>query len=269
MIKYCKDVLVFSTTGKIELYNEEEISGIKNISEAVDKNKLVDLIYKLSELENEIKWSTQKTIMFQAGIIRLCNKQEASSNDLQERVDKIEKYLKSGKGIAINQQGVSNSQVAVNNNMGTATNQASPRVTNNNNANLSNNSSVRTSKSQQVTPSRKYSNKAEEYWPQIVSDLKQSGKIVLYTNLMGTTVKELNDMTVGIEFPNGMSSFGKAVLEKQENIREISNLVSIANGKEMQIKYITKDAAEMHQLTNEENLQNFANESNIPFNIIE
>ena len=34
-----------------------------------------------------------------------------------------------------------------------------------------------------------YSNKIEEYWPQIVKDLKQNGKIVLYTNLMNTRAK--------------------------------------------------------------------------------
>ena len=76
-------------------------------------------------------------------------------------------------------------------------------------------------------------------------------------------------MTVGIEFPNGMTSFGKAVLEKQENIRELSNLVSIACGKEMQIKYLTQTVGTNQPITKEENLQNFANESDIPFNIIE
>ena len=86
---------------------------------------------------------------------------------------------------------------------------------------------------------------------------------------MNTKAVELNDMTVGIEFPNGLTSFGKTVLEKQENIREISNLVSMACGKEMQIKYITPEQKSSHKVTNEENLQNFANESGISFNIID
>ena len=30
---------------------------------------------ELSEVENDIKWSTQKTIIFQAGMIKLCNKE--------------------------------------------------------------------------------------------------------------------------------------------------------------------------------------------------
>ena len=269
MIKYVKDLLVYQATGKLELYSEEELSVMKDISERVSKNKLVNLVYQLSELENEIKWSAQKTIMFQAGIIKLCDQEADISNGIEERVAKIEKYLKSGKGIV----GSSTNQVmrpSVN-----SMTQGSQRVNNvsvarpNNLGAVSTSATSNATKKSSVTPSKKYSNKSEEYWPQIVNDLKQNGKIVLYTNLMGTTAKELNDMTVGIEFPNGMSSFGKTVLEKQENMREISTLVSMACGKEMQIKYLTPDAQPTHQMTSEENLQNFANESNIPFHIIE
>ena len=118
-----------------------------------------------------------------------------------------------------------------------------------------------------TTTATKFSRNSEEYWPQILNDLKQRGKRVLYTNLMGTNAKEINDMTVGIEFPNGMTSFGKLVLDKQENMREISNLVSMACGKEMQIKYIVPEQ-NTHKVTREENLQNLANESDIPLSLI-
>ena len=75
MIKYVKDILVFKTSKKLDLYTEEEMKKISELAEKVSKEKLIDLVYKLSELESDIKWSTQKTIVFQAGIIRLCNKQ--------------------------------------------------------------------------------------------------------------------------------------------------------------------------------------------------
>ena len=262
MIKYVKDVLMYQATKKLELYSEEELNPIKEMAENVSKNKLVDLVYQLSELENSIKSSTQKTIMFQAGIIKLCNQQAEEKKQLQERIEKIEKYLKAGKGMVV----PSNTSSVM---------QSVPRVTTNANnmrANQLENSEVtantRGARSAPSNNIKKFSNKSEEYWPQIINDLRQNGKIVLYTNLMGTTAKEINDMTVGIEFPNGMTSFGKAVLEKQENIREISNLVSMACGKEMQIKYLTQEKKQ-HTMTNEENLQNFAKESDIPFNIID
>ena len=255
LIKYVKDILVYQATGKLDLYDEKEEEQIKNIAQTINKNKLVDLVYQLSELENQIKWSTQKNIMFQAGIIKLCNEKTEISSEIEKRVEKIEKYLKSGKAVIPK---TSTNYVAQPNTSNKVTHQA---------GNSANQISVGTKGSS--TTSKKFSSKSEEYWPQIVNDLKQSGKIVLYTNLMGTTAKELNDMTVGIEFPNGMTSFGKTVLEKQENMREISTLVSMACGKEMQIKYLTPESQQGHQMTNEETLQNFANESDIPFHIID
>lgn len=257
MIKYVKDLLIYQTTKKLERYNEEELAQMKAIAETVSKNRLVNLVYQLSELESNIKTTTQKTIMFQAGIIKLCNEQSENQEEIEKRIEKIEKYLKSGKVVA--------GTVNTNHSMQSTTQTMSPSKPVTTSTQVIANT-VNTSKKQTTT--KNFSKNSDEYWPQIMNDLKQNGKIVLYTNLLGTKAKEINDMTVGIEFPNGMTSFGKAVLEKQENIREISNLVSIACGKEMQIKYLTQ-IEKQNQMTNEENLQNFANESDIPFHIID
>ena len=269
MIKYCKDILVYKTSGKLEIYNEDEKSQIKEIAQKVDKQQLIDMIYELSEMENEIKRTTQKTIMFQAGMIKLCNQKDKKSTDidgsqnnggnlnLERRVEKIENYLKNNR---VNNQPQMISQANINN---------SYKVVQNVQKNNIDRKESKISESKDIQKSTaNFSKNSEEYWPQILNDLKQRGKRVLYTNLMGTTAKEINDMTVGIEFPNGISSFGKLVLDKQENMKEISNLVSIACGKEMNIKYLIPEQNN-HKLTREENLQNLANESDIPFNIIE
>ena len=258
LIKYVKDILVYKAAGKLDLYSEEEIEKIKEISEKVSKEDLIDIVYKLSELENEIKWSTQKTIMLQAGIIKLCSKQAKIGNNIEERIEKIEKYLRSGNGVNMGAPSMVQNNVRQVNAM---------PVNNVSSGSVQQRKTTNTTSKTSNIKTKKYSNKAAEFWPEIVRDLKQNGKIVLYTNLMDTRATEINDMTIGIEFPKGMTAFGKTVLEKQENIREISDMVSIACGKEMQIKYINNNS-QVHQMTNEENLQNLANESDIPFNII-
>ncbi len=237
MIKYVKDILVYKSSNKLELYNEEELKKIEEISKEVSKERLIDLIYKLSELENDIKWSTQKTIMLQAGIINLCNQTKQVEN-------------------VVNIQ--QNNTVQKSNNVQFTNNQ------------ISNNINLQDRKvNKKINETKKtFSKNPDEYWPQIVNDLKQSGKIVLYTNLMSTKAKEINDMTVGIEFPKGITSFGKAILEKQDNIREITKLVSMAYGKEMHIKYIVPNK-NMQKLSAEQNLQNLANEADVPFNIVD
>ena len=92
---------------------------------------------------------------------------------------------------------------------------------------------------------------------------------MLYTNLLNTEAVEINDMTIGIEFPKGLTPFGKTVLEKAENMKEISNQVSIACGKEMNIKYIDTKPQQETQLTEEQEISNFASGFDIPFDVIE
>ena len=60
--------------------------------------------------------------------------------------------------------------------------------------------------------------KSKEKWPNILNNLKESGKILLYTNLINATPVELNDLVIGIEFKNGVTPFIKSIIEKPENM---------------------------------------------------
>lgn len=268
IIKYVKDILIYKSSGKVDLYSEEEIQNIKNISEKATKEKLVNLIYELSNLENDMKWSTQKTIMFQAGIIKLCSKEIGSGGDIEERVEKIENYLKSGKiAVQSSMQSVPVQTAGINlNNSGISRLNKTEISTQNKNTS----GSVMASSTKNVTSNTKnYSSDLNKSWPKIVNDLKQNGKIVLYTNLMNTKAEQINDSTVGIKFPKGITAFGKTVLDKQENIKEISNLVSMACGKNMQIKYISDAQSQVTQHNPEDDILKLANESDIPVNVID
>ena len=259
IIKYTKDILVYKSTKKLDLYNEEELKDIKDLSDKLSKEKLVSLIYQLSELESDIKWSTQKTIMFQAGIIKLCSEQNEVTQDIQERVNKIEKFLK-------NQSENRSSPIYNVTNINNNESHISNVNTNSNIAKSKDDKNETTTVKNVKKENKTYSNKAEEYWPQILKDLKDNGKIVLYTNLINSRATQINDMTVGIEFPNGLNSFGKTVVEKQENVRELSNMISIACGKQMNIKYIINGQTRV-QVTNDDKIRDLANKSDIPFTI--
>lgn len=91
---------------------------------------------------------------------------------------------------------------------------------------------------------------------------------MLYTNLLNTNAVEINDMTVGIEFPNGMTAFGKTVLERPENKNEIIKQVSMVFGKPMNIKYIDlKETKEQPKEPN--NVENMMSNLDIPFHVID
>lgn len=252
LIKYAKDILVYKTSKNLQIYSKDELAEIEALGENVSKDRLLNIIYELSELENTIKWSTQKTIMFQTGIIKLC--MEASSNsidDLNNRILKIEQAIRNG--IVANNVPRQNGNIAQSNLQ--AGNATETRKTEN----------IITRKMPEKTSIASQAGGALN-WPAIVNEFKANGKIMLYTNLLNTNAKEINDMTVGIEFPNGLTSFGKTVLEKPENMQELVKAVSLAAGKEMRVKLIDlKNGNHNKSVGNSNGLENL----DIPINFID
>lgn len=254
LIKYVKDILLYKTTNKTELYNEFEIEEIRKISDKLTKQELINLICKLSEIENEIKLSTQKTIILQAEIIKLCNKsssdsvnssnsmQQNNNSNLEERVTKIENFLKAG-----------------NFSKKLQTNDDKDKFTQKNEKNISNFKKVENG----IT---KIDGKLQDYWPKLVNNFKEQGKMFMYINLSGSVAKEINDMTLAIEFPNGINKVAKDFLERPDNKQILKETVHIASGKEMQIKYI--DTNQNKKISVESEFQNFAKNEDLPFNII-
>ena len=260
IIKYAKDLLVYKTANKVELYSQEEAEKIKQLSEKASKERLLNLVYELSELQNDIKTSSQKLIIFQAGIIKLCNKQVGNSNeDLERRISELEKQIKTG-------------SVGRRENISGQTYEAALTKNINNNT-VGADASVRpkTIISQQNTQHKSTLSQGPitTEWPNILNDFKSNGKIMLYTNLLNTNAIEINDMTIGIEFPNGINAFGKTVLEKLENKSEIEKQVSMVCGKEMNVKYIDLKQAQAQNKVDQNNVESMMSSFDIPFNVID
>ena len=248
IIKYIKDILVYKTSGKIQLYNKEEIEKIKELSEKCSKDRFLKLIYSLSELEADIKNSTQRLIMAETGIIKVCSKEEnLGVEELKNKVIELETKLDSI------QVGSNNSRIESN-----TERYVQPAVIPKANKEIKNNT---------IRPAANV--KSEDYWSDIIAQLKQNGKIMLYTNLINTRAKKINDLVVGIEFPNGITSFGKTVLEKPENKNEIKKLVSMACGQNMEIKYIDSKAEKNTRQPEDAGLEQLVKDLDVPINIIE
>ncbi len=248
MIKHTKDILMYKVSKKNDIYSEEEIKQIAETSEKTTKEELINIIYKLSELENKIKWSSQKTIIFETEIIKLCAKNDTLS--LEERIAKIEKQISEG-NIKINTNKQNNSSLYEKNNV-----DVKERV-NVNSLEESNASAMEkpkyeakmegTSKEIKSETAQRKEAKTEKLtkladgiqitnWQNVLDDLKRQGKVMLYANLINTDAVEVNDMTVEIRFNNGLNSFRKELLQKPENMSILTKEVSILCGKEMHIK---------------------------------
>lgn len=77
LIKLIKNILIMLVCGDINSYNEEEKTAIKDNLKNASKEDLINLINELSELESNMKWATEKNIIFQTGLIKICLKKES------------------------------------------------------------------------------------------------------------------------------------------------------------------------------------------------
>ena len=262
IIKYVKDILVYKTSKNTSIYSQEEVKQIEELSNKIEKERLLSIIYELSNLENEMKWSSQKTILFQVGILKLCSTEATTKNAsgavdnneiviLKNRIATLESKISQIGAGAINKQ-VQNVETK-------------PAYSVNPASKTQNTVAI---KPNNTTPNVKLGNGINS-WPKIVADLKQEGKIMLYTNLMNSNATELNDMTVGISFPKGLTPFGKAILEKSENITELEKRISMEFGKPMRVKYIEDNKQNVNTKELENPIETFAQDLDLPFNIIE
>ena len=108
--------------------------------------------------------------------------------------------------------------------------------------------------------------KSNAFWKEIINKFKNEGKMGLYTNLLNTTISEINDMTIGINFVNNLKPLAKEILERPENMQSIAKELSIAYGKEMRVKLI--DNNEDVGLQKSE-LESLVESLDIPIDIIE
>ena len=274
VIKYVKDILIYKTRGDIEIYLEEEKENMKELVEEVSTERLIKIINELSELENALKWSNQKNIQFETGIIKISTHFISDGyEEIEKRLLEIEEQLKSGKVV----QKVDNSLPKEVKSELRTSNVKETETVEIQNINIESTKNIEATK--EVSKSTEIENKKEvvnisnenkktntisnlpnvKNWKGILDNLKSNGKMMLYTNLVNTTAKEINDMTVGIEFKKGITPFGKAVLEKPENMQYLVKLVSQMYGKEMRIKLIEDD-------TDNKKADDL---KGLPFNIIE
>lgn len=261
IIKYVKDILVYKSSKKLDLYSELELKNVEELSNKFSKEELLKIIYTLSNLENEIKYSSQRLILFQVGIIKLCSEEiEKQSNtnldnneiiNLQNKITNLEMKIAGLGNTVINRS--SNNVENLNKKpqkIETEKQEAKPQI--------------QTRPVQNVNVGEKL-----ETWPKIVNELKDAGKIMLYTNLINSIARKENDLVITIEFTKGLTPFGKTVLEKSENVSEIERRISMECGKPMKIKYIDAKANNTEQVTKQNPIESFAEDNGIPFNVVE
>jgi len=244
IIKYIKDILVYKSSKNLEIYNEEEKKQINELGEKSSKERLLHLIYELSELANTIKWSAQKSVMFEAGMIKSCMQINFGSAKCEVR--------SVNSNNEINSTTVKNVKPTQNINNVSATNRRSQNSTN-----------MVQSKPKPTQPGSNL-----PYWNNVIDKIKQSGKMGIYVNLIGSTAVEVNDMIIEVNLAN-KNSFAKQILETHENKAEIEKIASMEAGKTMNVRFSSSEDKKESTPKASSSIENMMTDLDIPFNIID
>ena len=245
VVKYFKDILVYKATNDLKLYSKEELEEIKKLADISEEQTLLNIIYELSDLENDLKWSSQKTIMFQTGIIKVCRQEFISSNNgssIEKRLQLIEQKLAN---LDVNKAQPVEVEKVVSN-----IQEKKLKV-----ENVEENKKETTQSSSNV----------QTAWKRVIDTLKRNGKIRLYTSLINTRINEVNDLVWEVEFPNGLTSFNEKILEDVNNKNELIAEILKVTGKQVHLRY--KDLKK--EGNSQSNTKSSINDLGIDINIID
>lgn len=276
IIKYLKDIMLYKSTKKLSsAYNEEEEKEISNIANKVDNERLIQMIYDLSKLQNDLKWSSQKSIMFQVGLLKLCQKE---STIVYQKVES-ETQNQSQSANNLKQNPAYRTMQIPSNNVNTQPSKVIENGAQQSNvtSNIIQQSNQATPQSNEVKPAQSVAQASKtptnqekanasagqnsEIWQNVIAELKDERMPMLYTSLNGAVGKPIDDMTFGIQFPKGLNVFNKSIIEKPENMQKLKTLVSMQCKKDMVIKII--DGKQTQSTTSANNNLNLGFDINI------
>ena len=71
LIKFIRDLLMLHISNDLVVYKEEDKTRMQELVKATSKERLLALITEISTLQNSMKWSTDKEVIFETGLIKI------------------------------------------------------------------------------------------------------------------------------------------------------------------------------------------------------
>ena len=163
-------------------------------------NELLSFIPVLSELQNDMKWSLDKDIMFETGILKLAMKQQSINNDEKKNDIKV---------------GTTNIS------------------TENKTKNLEN---IKENVNMQNTDTKPLGD--EDLKTKVLTNLKENRKMIMHTILSTAQFQKVDEDLIHIIFNKNIDDVNKQYMQKEDSKMLIKEVVKNTEGKEMKIKYV-------------------------------
>ncbi|MDP4092415.1 MAG: DNA polymerase III subunit gamma/tau [Bacillota bacterium] len=257
---YFRNLLICSMTGNPEEIlevSEEMLKLMKNQCSGFSKEEIMGIIKELSSLEAALKWSAHPRVLLEVSLLKLCEGYYVDENDLKQRLSALEKKVENG--IPVSKQIPSPVREPV-----TEPVRAAAAKT-----------------SEVKTPAATHSGKQKAnvesiaVWDDMLKFFKENGKMVLYTNLMGTRAVELGDRKIGIVLDEN-AGFRKLIVSKPENIEFLEAEFRKRLGREVKVKVMEEEDLDNQPVKNSQETDEFLNKAkdlasklNVPLNIID
>lgn len=219
LIKLVRDIVIFSIDGRLVAYSEEEQKVLQSIYAQGKKEIFLSLIGKLSEIQNNLKWSTEPSILFETGMIKLC------LEELEETSKTVSKEKNSS---------VTTTAVVVSKEKALLETNEAMKEKNTNELNVAEASNENDRKVKDKVPE---SVEGDDLATKVLTNLKENGKIRLHANLLQTKIEYMADGIVHIIFKSPVDVLTKGTFQKEETKIAIKEAVVAAMGRDVSVKY--------------------------------
>ena len=260
-IKHTQNVLVYLVTNKVEVYSQDEQQKVQQISKKVSVDELVDMIAYISEVLNNIKWSSNQNILAKALLIKLCVNEDIKKNckvvqTSTQTQNKEEKRVNMESTV---QECIPQKQETVSEQNKDEVSSANPEPK----AFEQINSAQQLDTDKQKSGQHSTNGKDIDCWNEILTELKDMGKVKIYANLINASAQIIAENVIGIYFK---VEFAKTIVENKENIDNIKQCVKNVLGKDYEIRCFLEKEKGKSKLSD---VENTAKQFNIPIDIVD
>lgn len=224
LVLYYRNLLICSTSKTPEEIvdaSKDMIDRMKKQCASLSNLEITSIIKELSSLEATMKWSNHARVLLEVALIKLCESRlDIKDAGMAEKIDFLEKKINDlmANGIKVSSHEVKGNNVdSKEDNIRRSPVKESNRDSEVNLENLAGNQ------------------KGLEIWNDILDDLKQDRKMVLFSYLLDTKAIEIDNRIIGIVFPEEQS-FAKINVSKSENAEVLESYISKRIGREIRIK---------------------------------
>ncbi|HHW47958.1 MAG TPA: DNA polymerase III subunit gamma/tau [Clostridiaceae bacterium] len=245
--------------------SKEAIRQMKALSDDMDREEIIYMIKELSQLESDFKWAVHPRVQLEITLVRICeNEVNKLNNDILSRLSALERKVDN---LCADQQPAVKPASMENAPLKQYERQEKPEK-----------ASSKVSKAQMPLPEKepKPDKKYLDMWDEVLNELKNCGRMAIYTFLLGTKAVELGNRIIGIVFGESKKS-NIDVCSRAENIRIIEEIAGRILGREVKVKCIDEDDINIDGNDNPpdgsdevvEKAQEIADKLNVPLNIID